>query len=217
MCTRRERALLVQSRPAGPRVGSRVVDLQDVGGVRPPHSYGVGFNRDGRTEEGIAAAEYPQLACDHGRAWRVDAGGQIGSLRPGVGRNVVVVQRVQVGATNVAPTSYVDVPVDDAKARPSHGDGHARTAGVPGVEHRIVLPYLTKGWIHVTGRISTDHVDFAVIVARTHKCSHVRHRRPGAPRVGGNVVDAGGIDHGGRGDLLPTEHEELVDVRSIHA
>ena len=81
---------------------TRVVDLQDVRRIRGEHCLLARFRRGARTEEGIATTEYPQLAPDHRRAWHVDAGGEIGSLRPRVRHNVVIVQGVKVGVSEVA-------------------------------------------------------------------------------------------------------------------
>src|SRR4029077_11781904 len=195
---RQKREAEIHVRPAAPRIGSRVIDLQDVCG-----------------EEGIATAEYPQLVFDDRRTWHVSAGEEIGSLRPNVCRDVVVVQCAKVGTTAVASTGYVNVPVDNAKARSSHGDRHARAAGVPGVEHWVILPYLAEP--NITDAISTYQVDLAVVVARTHKGSHGRHGRSGGPHTRGDVVDPGGIDHRGRIGPRPIEDQKLVDAARIHA
>ena len=117
------------------------------------------------SRERIATAECPQLAADHSRARHVDPRRQIRSLRPRVRSNIVIIQRVQVGVIKVASTSYVDVPVDNAKAGSSHRDRHARSRCVPGVGYRVILPYLAKRWIHISGRISAYQIDLAVLVA----------------------------------------------------
>ncbi len=81
----------------------------------------------------------------------------------------------------------------------------------------IILPYLAKGWIYIACGISTYQVDLPVEIARTHEGAHIRHRRSSAPSVGGDVVDARGIDHRARCGIVAAEDEELVDVGRIHA
>ncbi len=219
-----ERALLDQARPAAPRVASRIIHLQGVGGIRTeqppqPRSYSPLVARCrhcARTAERIATAKHPQLATDHRRAWHVHPRRHIGPRRPTVSRYVVIIQRVQIGVVEVAPTSYVHVPVDDPEARASKRRRHAHPAGVKGVGHWVVFPYLPKGWIYVPSVISTYQVDLPVKVARCHKRPHIRHRRSGTPGVGRDVVDTGGIDHCARVGAIATEHEELVHIGCIH-
>ena len=108
------------------------------------------------------------------------------------------------------------MPVDDAKARSSQRDRHARPRCVPGISDRVIHPYLAKRRIDIASVISTDKVDLAVVIARTHEGADIRHWRSGTPRICGNVIDARSIHHRGCTDLLTTEDEELVDIRRIH-
>ena len=94
-----------------------------------------------------------------------------------------------------------------------------RYAGLSGegVGDRVILPRLEERRADVTRGITTHQVDLPVKVTRCHEGAHIRHRRPGAPDVGGDVVDPGGINHVGEGDLLTAEDEELVHIGRIHA
>ena len=89
--------------------------------------------------------------------------------------------------------------------------------GIPRVGHRVVLPYLAKGRIYVTGGISTYQIDLSVEIARSHEGAYVRHRRSGTPCVGGDVVDAGGIDHGGGGRSSPPKTKSLLTLGAYTA
>ena len=224
MCPIRERTLQIQRRPVAPAVANRIIHLQGVcriGSEQPlqPCSQSLlrGHRRCRRTvSKGIATAEDPQIATNHRRTRHVDPTGQIRPLRPRVGRNVVVIQRVQVRVIDVAATSHIHVPVDNPKARASQCSRHARPRCIEGVGHRIILPYLAKGRIDISCVISTDQVDLAVEIARSHEGAHIRHRCPSAPRVCGNVIDARGIHHRSQGELFTAEDEELVHIRRIH-
>src|SRR4029077_5621511 len=99
---------------------------------------------------------------DHCRGGHVDSTGHISPRRPTVSRNVVVIQRVQIGVVEVASSSYVHVPVDYPKPRASQRGRHVHPAGVKGVGHWIILPYLPKGWIYVPGVVSAYQVDLPV-------------------------------------------------------
>src|SRR5882672_5177620 len=164
----RERALLVQGRTVGPAVGSRIIHLQGVGGIRIEHPLQpCSYSRAARGRhclragERIATAEDPQLARDHCRARHVGATGHIGPCRPRIGRNVVVIQRVEVRISEVTPTGYVYVPVDNARTWSSQRGRHAHPAGVKGVGYRVILPYLPKGRIHIAGGITAYQVNLA--------------------------------------------------------
>src|SRR5262249_14596505 len=170
-----------------------------------------------RTKERIATAKHPQLTADHCRAWNVNTTGHAGPRCPRVSYNVVVIQRVEVGVGQVAPTTYVDVPFDNAKPRSSQRRRHVHPAGIPRICNWIVLPYLTKGWIHIPCGITAYQVDLPVEVARTHEGAHIRHRRSRAPRVGSDVVNAGGTNHCAGRRIVATEDEELVHIGRIYA
>ena len=135
---------------------------------------------------------------------------------PGIGRNIIVIQRAQVRVINVAATSHVKVPIDHTKTGPSQRGRHTCTRCIPSVSHRVILPHLTERRIDTATVISTHQVDLAGEIARSHEGAYVRHRRPRAPRVCGNVIDARGIHHRGKGILFTTKDEELVDIRRIH-
>ena len=217
--------MLVQRRTAGPTVAHRIIDLQHVCCVGTEYSLQprcYSFPRRRRrcrrsSRKGIASGKYPQLTADYSRPGNVDSGRQIGSRCPTVSRNVVVIQRVEIRVIDVAATSDVDVSVDDAEARSSQRGRHAGAASIPRIRNRIILPHLPKGGIHVASAISTYQVDLPVEVSRTHEGSYIRHRRSSAPGIGGDIVDAGGIDDRAGGGIVATEDEELVDVGRIHA
>src|SRR5262245_29916764 len=174
MGSRRERALLVHARPARPAVASWIIHLHGVGGIRTqypvePCAYSRLARRQcARTKERIATAKHPQLAADYRRAGNVNSAQHIGPRCPRVSCNVVVIQRVQVGVSQVAPTSYVDVPVDNTIARASQCGRHRRTRSIPRICNWIILPYLTEGGIHIPSGISTYQVDLPVEVPRAH-------------------------------------------------
>src|SRR5262245_61266919 len=184
----RERTLLVQGRPARPAVASRIIHLQTVRRIRTEQLLEPCFYSPvarcrccTRAKERITTAKHPQLASNHCRAWHVNATGHVRSRCPRVSRNVVVIQRVQVGVRQVTPTSDVDVSVDDAKARSSQRSRHTQPAGVPGVEHWIVLPYLAKRWIYRSCGVTANQVDLPVEITRAHEGAHIGHRRSCTP------------------------------------
>src|SRR6516225_12113860 len=120
----RERALLIEARACRPTVASWIIHLQAVCCIRvqyavEPCAYSrfAVHRRCDRTKERIATAKYPQLASDYCRPWHVNATGHTGPSGPRVRHYVVVIQRVEIGVSKVAPTGYVDVSVDNTKAR----------------------------------------------------------------------------------------------------
>src|SRR6478735_10847831 len=87
------------------------------------------------------------------------------------------------------------MPVDNAKARTSQRGRHVHPAGVKGVGHWVILPYLSEGWIYVTSAITAYQVDLPIEITGCHKGTDIRHWRSSTPCIGCDVVDARGIDH----------------------
>ena len=137
-----ERTLLDKARPAGPAVGSRIIQLQGIRGIRIEHplepcSYSLAARgrRCAWAGEGIATAKYPQFPRSLPTPARSPHWAYC-PRRPTVSRYVVIIQRVQIGVVDVASTSYVHVPVDDPEPRPSQ---------VAGMLIRLVLKVLATG------------------------------------------------------------------------
>jgi hypothetical protein len=169
---RREPAQLAQVRPDAPRIRTWIIHLQRGRSIRierplEQRSYSSlvpRYRHCPGTAERKASAKDPQLARYHRRPRRVDAQGQSGLRRPGVSRYVVVIQRIQGPENEVAPPGYVHVPIDYPKSRASQRNRHAHPAGVPRVEHWIILPYLPKAQVWTIRATSTYKVDLPVEV-----------------------------------------------------
>src|SRR5262249_47248950 len=133
------------------------------------------------------------------------------SCCPCVGGYVVIPQRVDHNDVGISASRHIQVAVYHSRSRSSKACGCRDWAlGCEGVGYRVVLPCLEEGWCDATRGVASHQVDLVVVVPRCHERPNIGHVGTSGPQPRSHVVDAGGVDHCGSADVLPTEYEDLV-------